>query len=155
MTEAATPADERTFAKRLREVVNVFGGASALARAIERSEGAVRKWLRASSEPHVTDLRKICIVTGTNLEWLVNGVGYRELPSAATRDPRGAYEPTEATNYALLDDIMQAVDAEISAAGMHLESSKRSSLVVTLYGLFRERRSFDREALARLVRLSR
>ena len=53
------------FATRLRGVINAHGGASVLARAIHRSEGAVRKWMRAESEPNVTDLRAICAATST------------------------------------------------------------------------------------------
>src|ERR1700723_1338075 len=61
------------FASRLRSVIDAHGGASALARVIARSEGAVRKWLRAESEPNVTDLRAICAATATDIAWLVSG----------------------------------------------------------------------------------
>ena len=36
---------------------------------------AIRKWLRGQSEPAVSDLRAICEVTQTNVEWLVMGRG--------------------------------------------------------------------------------
>src|ERR1700738_5254230 len=65
------------FAARLREVIEAYGSASGLAKAIERSEGAVRKWLRGESEPNVTDLRCVCQQTATNIEWLVPGYGAR------------------------------------------------------------------------------
>ena len=55
----------------MREVIDAYGSASGLAKAIERSEGAVRKWLRGESEPNVTDLRAVCEQTGTSIEWLV------------------------------------------------------------------------------------
>src|SRR5258708_19474222 len=65
------------FAARLREVIDAYGSASGLAKTIERSEGAVRKWLRGESEPNVTDLRSVCEQTGTSIEWLVSGNGRR------------------------------------------------------------------------------
>src|SRR5512137_1164978 len=66
------------FAARLRSVVEAHGSANSIAKAIERSEGAVRKWLRGESEPNVTDLRTLCEQTHTSIEWLVTGRGRRE-----------------------------------------------------------------------------
>src|SRR5258708_36411483 len=74
------------FAARLREVIEAYGSASGLAKTIERSEGAVRKWLRGESEPNVTDLRSVCQQTGTSIEWLVTGNGRRESQPAGVRD---------------------------------------------------------------------
>jgi len=48
-------------------VADAHGGASALARMVTRSEGAVRKWLRGECEPNVTDLRAICEATCTGI----------------------------------------------------------------------------------------
>ena len=48
------------FALRLRQVINAYGSANSIAKTIERSEGAVRKWLRGESEPNLTDLRTLC-----------------------------------------------------------------------------------------------
>src|ERR1700723_4401428 len=66
------------FAVRLRQVIDAYGSANSIAKAIERSEGAVRKWLRGESEPNVTDLRTLCEQTQTSIEWLVTGRGRRE-----------------------------------------------------------------------------
>src|SRR2546421_4626596 len=74
------------FAARLREVIDAYGSASGLAKAIERSEGAVRKWLRGESEPNVTDLRAVCEQTGTSIEWLVTGRGVRDALAPGVRD---------------------------------------------------------------------
>ena len=62
----------------MRQVLKGHGSASGLAKAIARSEGAVRKWLRGESEPNVTDLRAICLATQTRIYWLVTGEGPRE-----------------------------------------------------------------------------
>jgi DNA-binding phage protein len=135
------------FASRLRSVIDAHGGASALARVIARSEGAVRKWLRAESEPNVTDLRAICAATATDIAWLVSG----------TSEPaRGASAPLDgaSADCALLETLLLRVDAELAKAHLVLASTQRSALIVTLYHLFRDKQSIDPEALTRLVRLA-
>jgi hypothetical protein len=146
------------FAGRLRQVVDAYGSANSIAKAIERSEGAVRKWLRCESEPNVTDLRAICEQTHTSIEWLVTGRGRREAvqlleaPAPHYQNVPGGGSPL---NYALLEAIMDAIDLEMSEEAVELPSPKRSMLVVTLYDLFQETRKVDSEAVARLVRLAR
>src|SRR5579862_570037 len=82
------------FAARLREVIDAYGSASGLAKAIDRSEGAVRKWLRGESEPNVTDLRCVCETTGTRIDWLVTGRGQRQALAAGIRDAPPPYQNT-------------------------------------------------------------
>ncbi len=145
------------FAVRLRQVVDAYGSANSIARAIDRSEGAVRKWLRGESEPNVTDLRALCEQTHTNIEWLVTGRGRREaVPTLQeTPPPDYASEPGRPLNYALLEAIMDAIEAEVRKNALELPSPKRSMLVVTLYDLFQESQKVDAEAVARLVKLAR
>lgn len=129
---------------------DAHGGASALARVIARSEGAVRKWLRAESEPNVTDLRAICEATDTSIAWLVCGSGERGAVAPGADAPRNA-APAEC---ALLEALLERVDAELAKAHLVLASTQRSALIVTLYQLFRDKQSIDPEALTRLVRLA-
>ena len=131
-------------------MIDAHGGASSLARVIARSEGAVRKWLRAESEPNVTDLRAICEATATSIAWLVSGSGERSALAGASGGPR-ADTPAEC---ALLETLLESVDAELAKAHLVLASTQRSALIVTLYQLFREKQSIDPEALTRLVRLA-
>ena len=143
------------------------GSASGLAKAIARSEGAVRKWLRGESEPNVTDLRTLCEVTQTSIDWLVRGHGPREAPSAsghARPDPSHLPErqgppphrhPAHGLDVALLEAVMAAVDEQLRAAGPELSPAKRSALVAAAYELARDRSAVDAEAVARLVRLAR
>jgi hypothetical protein len=145
------------FAARLREVIDAYGSASGLAKAIDRSEGAVRKWLRGESEPNVTDLRCLCQQTATSIGWLVTGDGAREAHSAAVREPPSPpYQnlPREQVNTQLLEGILLAVQEELRNAGLELPLLKQSMLVVTLYDLSHERKEVDREAVARLVKLA-
>ncbi|MGH8137538.1 MAG: hypothetical protein ACREVV_04990 [Steroidobacteraceae bacterium] len=146
------------FALRLRQVIEDYGSANSIARLIERSEGAVRKWLRGESEPNVTDLRTLCDQTQTSIEWLVTGRGRRDAaPVSLQETPPPLYENAgnQPLNYALLEGIMDALDAETRKGGLDLTSTKRSMLVVTLYDLCQETQKVDHEAVARLVRLAR
>ena len=164
MTGRRERQENSGFAARLREVIDAYGSASGLAKAIERSEGAVRKWLRGESEPNVTDLRAVCEQTGTSIEWLVTGRGVRDALAPGVRDtapqPYQAapqpYQagPREPLNGQLLEGILLAVQEELRTAGLELPLLKQSMLVVTLYELSHERKEVDREAVARLVRLA-
>jgi hypothetical protein len=145
------------FAGRLRQVIDAYGSANSIAKAIERSEGAVRKWLRGESEPNVTDLRAICEQTHTSIEWLVTGRGIREAVQLL-ENPAPDYEnqPNKPPlSYGLLEAIMDAIDLEVSKDALELPSPKRSMLVVTLYDLFQDTQKVDPDAVARLVKLAR
>jgi hypothetical protein len=157
MTGRRERQESSGFAARLREVIDAYGSASGLAKAIERSEGAVRKWLRGESEPNVTDLRSVCDQTGTRIEWLVTGSGQREAHPTGVRDtspPPYQNPPHDPLNTRLLEGILLAVQEELGSAGLNLPLSKQSMLVVTLYDLCHERKEVDREAVARLVKLA-
>jgi transcriptional regulator with XRE-family HTH domain len=145
------------FAGRLREVIEAYGSANSIAKVIERSEGAVRKWLRGESEPNVTDLRTLCEKTRTSIEWLATGRGAREASDGLKETARPTYQnPSNSPiNYTLLEAIMDAIDAETRSNALDLPSAKRSMLIVTLYDLFQETQKVDREAVARLVKLAR
>jgi len=147
------------FATRLRQVIDAYGSANSIAKAIERSEGAVRKWLRGESEPNVTDLRTLCEQTQTSIEWLVTGRGRREAIHthlSETPAPNHENEPNSPPlSYSLLEAIMDAVENEVRKDDLDLPSSKRSMLVTALYDMFQESRRVDCEAVARLVKLAR
>ena len=149
------------FAARLRQVLKTHGSASGLAKAIARSEGAVRKWLRGESEPNVTDLRTLCLVTQTRIEWLVSGEGPREAAAQSSADtlvresaPPYRHPSHGTLDLPLLEAVMAAVDEQLRVAGLDLSPAKRSALVAAAYDLARERNAVGAEAVARLVRLA-
>lgn len=157
MTGRRERQENSGFAARLREVIDAHGSASGLAKAIQRSEGAVRKWLRGESEPNVTDLRSVCEQTGTSIEWLATGLGEREAQAQLVRD--GASLPYQASaraqvNMQLLEGILLAVQEELRSADLELPPEKQAMLVATLYDLFQERKEVDREAVVRLIKLA-
>jgi transcriptional regulator with XRE-family HTH domain len=156
------------FAARLRQVLRAHGSASALAKAIGRSEGAVRKWLRGESEPNVTDLRALSEMTQIRIEWLVSGEGPREAPTHAEPNPGASDRPLVrdapppyrnpapgTLDMPLLEAVMTAVDQQLRSAGLDLSPAKRSALIAAAYDLARDRNAVDAEAVARLVRLAR
>ncbi|HEV2272400.1 MAG TPA: hypothetical protein VGR92_23340 [Steroidobacteraceae bacterium] len=122
----------------------------------------MRKWLRGESEPNVTDLRTLCEVTQTRIDWLVSGEGPRQLhPDAEAgttvreSPPPYRHSPHGALDLPLLEAVMTAADAQLRAAGIDLPPAKRSALIAAAYDLARGRNAVDAEAVARLVRLAR
>lgn len=142
------------FAARLRGVIDAHGGASVLARAIHRSEGALRKWMRAESEPNVTDLRAICEATSTPVAWLVSGADERDASLSTSAPPIDVASPHRPPDYALLESLIERVDHELAGARLLITSAKRAALIVTLYQLFQPTKTIDQEALMRLIKLA-
>lgn len=142
------------FAARLRERLERFGSAAALARAIERSESAVRKWLRGQSEPNVTDLRAICEVTQTRVHWLVTGDGPAD-QSEVLRESPAPYGPgAPALDLALLERVVDALESHLRVAATVVPPGKHAALIAACYDLSRESGSPDAQGIARLVKLA-
>jgi transcriptional regulator with XRE-family HTH domain len=150
--------DRDGFAARLRQIVAAHGSTSTLARSLGRSDGALRKWLRGESEPNVSDLRALCELTGTSIEWLVTGRGSRYSPMAvreARPEPSAAAALRAPFDYRLHDEVMAAIDEEARALGIEVPRLKRSSMTGLLYERFLESRQVDREFVRRTVALAR
>lgn len=121
----------------------------------------MRKWLRAESEPNVTDLRTLCHITRTRIEWLVTGEGAQQMPAEsasgqATGEGAPPYcrSPHGALDLPLLEAAITSADEQLRAAGLELPPAKRSALIAAAYDLARDRGAVDAEAVARLVRLA-
>lgn len=145
------------FAERLRQAIDSYGSTSALARVIRRSEGAVRKWVRGQSEPTVSDLRAICQVTGTSVEWLVMGRGEPRAVLAVREPPPPpllAEEPLPPLDYKLMDEVVLAVRLEPKIAGMVVTPEKCSAILTTVYNMSRTSRRVDREGAERVIALT-
>ena len=164
--DSATPTTPDGFPARLRQVLDSYGSTSSLARSIERSEGAVRKWLRGQSEPNVTDLRAICEETSTSVEWLVMGRGERHRSSDGesgvgggfgVRDssmPYGTQSELPPLNYKLMDQVVKSLREESPVLlGDQVGPEKQSSMLTTVYNMSRRARLVDREEVSRLVGL--
>jgi transcriptional regulator with XRE-family HTH domain len=84
-TGCAKQAERRIegLADRLRLMIKSYGSVSMTATAISKSEAALRSWLSGDSEPKASDLRSLCEVTGTPINWLLYGTrshGTRSAP---------------------------------------------------------------------------
>jgi transcriptional regulator with XRE-family HTH domain len=148
--------DRDGFAARLRQVVDAYGSTSSFARTLGRSEGALRKWLRGQSEPSVSDLRAVCEMTGTSVEWLVTGRGSRG-GTLAVRDSAPPPSPMvlrQPFDYRLHDQIMAAIDEESRTLNVEVPRLKRSSMTGMLYERFLESKQVDREVVSRMVLLT-
>ena len=142
------------FAVRLRERLERFGSAAALALAIQRSESAVRKWLRGQSEPNVTDLRAICEVTQTRLDWLVTGRGSAD-PAEGLREPDATYGAgAQPLDLALLERVIEMVESHLRAGATVVPPLKHAALITACYDLSRESGNPDAQVIARLVKLA-
>lgn len=145
--------DADGFPSRLREALDSYGSTSAVARAINRSEGAVRKWLRGQSEPGVSDLRTICDVTNTNIEWLVFGRGSRQGETGRQEFPSYLQEALPPIEFKLMDEVFVTAQIEVVIGGKHLTPEQGSSIVTTVYNMSRFTRHVDEESARRIADL--
>ena len=156
-SEKGSNVEERDgFAARLRQVVDAYGSTSSFARTLGRSEGALRKWLRGQSEPSVSDLRAVCEMTATSVEWLVTGRGSRA-STLAVRERSPAPSSTslrQPFDYRLHEEVMTTIDEEARALGVELPRLKRSFITGTLYERFLESKQVDRQYVSRMVALA-
>jgi hypothetical protein len=149
------PTPEDGFPLRLRQVVSSYGSTNALASHIERSEGAIRKWLRGQSEPGVSDLRAICLATNTSVEWLVMGRGDRK-PKERIDDPSGSDpKPLGAVNPGLMEDVIESVGLDTKFEGVALTSKKCSALLTLVYNASCATRLINRDAVDSALVLAR
>jgi DNA-binding phage protein len=142
------------FAARLKQVVRDQRNTSSLAKAIGRSEGALRNWLTRRSEPVVGDVLHICQVTGTRVEWLLIGRGPRsEAELSQVREPQPIYQaaPLDET---LLRTITEAVEQELRTQVVNLAPEKKAALIAHCYRFMGTMTAFDRQAVMRLVKLA-
>lgn len=93
-------ADTAAFSRRIGQLIESAGSASAFARLCGISESVVRKWRGGQSEPSRAYLERIARRTGASLAWLVSGEGPIYPEDAAPPGQRAA-EPT-GPGYAIL-----------------------------------------------------
>jgi len=142
------------FAARLKQVVRDHRNTSSLAKAIGRSEGALRNWLTQRSEPVVGDVLRICEITGTRVEWLMIGRGPRkESELSQVREPQVPYSPAS-LDEALLRAISETVEKELRMQSVKLTPEKKAGLIAHCYRFMGTMEAFDPQAIARLVKLA-
>jgi DNA-binding phage protein len=145
------------FAARLKQVVRDHRNTSSLAKAIGRSEGALRNWLTRRSEPTVSNVIAICRATGTRVEWLMIGRGHRrEVEVGEVRELDVPYRAASAPalDEALLRAIAEAVERETRTQSIKLTPEKKAGLIAHCYSFMGQVAAFDPQAVARLVKLT-
>jgi len=80
------------FAARLKELVDSYESASALAREVGVVEGTIRKWANGTSQPKVGEVVKLVQTLGANLLWLVTGEGPKYLEQRGAMEPEPKYQ---------------------------------------------------------------
>lgn len=145
-----------SFAVRLRQIVRDQRNNSQFAKAIGRSEGALRNWLTRRSQPVVSDILRICAASGTRVEWLMIGRGPRkEAESSQVSEAPSLYQvKPQAPDEELLQVILEAIERELRARADDLTPEKKAALAIHCYDLMGTMAAFDPKKVARLVKLA-
>lgn len=136
------------FPARLKRVVAAHGSATKLAGDAGLSEGVLRKWMRADSEPRLSDLVALAGASGYSLWWLITGKGAERAESPPVGEAAPAVDPD------LLGAVMLDVDRVIAQLQVSLPPQKRAGLVSAAYELARESGRPSEAVIAQLVRLA-
>ena len=142
------PTHQDEFPLRLRQVVDSYGSTNALAKTIERSEGAIRKWLRGQSEPSVSDLRAICLATNTSVEWLVMGHGDPKGLKRVGGEELGKVSPD------LMEKVVETVGLDTKIEGVPVTPKKCAGVLTLVYNMSRAALAVDRESAQLAVALA-
>lgn len=141
--------DAQDLAMRIQLLIAREGGASALARRCDCSEGTVRNWRDGHSDPSRARCVTLARALNISLQWLVTGEGSMHPEHNEHHDDASAESapPSVATTVAPTTTPAAGIDAQRLAATLKLLQSyicliggslnieQRSELVAELYGL--------------------
>lgn len=155
MPSLKRPDVDEAFLARLKIAVAASPSVSALGRAIDRSEGAIRNWLDARSQPNATDLILLCRATDTRSEWLLEGKGERMVSAQQAADDL-ARQCADENHFSrdLVFEVVRAVEAELAAVNVKPSPAKTADLVVALCRLFRRDQAVQQDAVQMMVRVA-
>lgn len=118
------------FAARLKELVDSYESASALARKVGVVEGTIRKWTSGISQPKVGEAVTLAQTLGANPLWLVTGEGPKYLEHHGVVEPEPKYQdpsmPLAFNRY--LDYIRTAVLA-VEMMGKEADADRKVAAV--------------------------
>lgn len=80
------------FAARLKELVDSYESASALARELGVAEGTIRKWANGTSQPKVGEVVRLAQALRASLLWLIMGEGSKYLEHHGVMDQSPKYQ---------------------------------------------------------------
>ncbi len=107
------------------------------------SESIFRKYLAGASVPGADKLVDIARVADVSLVWLATGQGEAQ----ATETPC-------APDTALLETVLEAVEAGLEQIGGALTPAKKAQLVAVIYGLYQSGESLRKAPVLELVKLA-
>jgi len=103
----------------------------------------------------VSDLRAICLVTNTSVEWLVMGRGERKPKERVDDTSGGGPGPLPKVNPGLMEDVIETVGLDTKIEGVPLTPGKCSALLTLVYNASCATRHIDHEAAQAALRLAR
>lgn len=107
------------------------------------SESIFRKYLAGISVPGADKLVDIARASGVSLVWLATGQGSADVPN----------EPCQ-VNGALLETVIEAVEAALEQINGVLTPAKKAKLVTVLYGLYQTEEEAHMAPVLELVKLA-
>jgi transcriptional regulator with XRE-family HTH domain len=135
-------AEVTDFSDRLSDLVTDHCRTHGLSRAafaelIKVGDSTLKSYMLGVTEPRVTEITRICKLTGSDIRWLVYGT-----PATETEwfDPAALAEPRHISLSSLVPfaSVLEAINAEIAKSGTPLTSAKRAALIAGVMHLVAE-----------------
>lgn len=135
------------FSRRLR-IAKGKSSANAFAQECGISESILRKYLAGVSVPGADKLVDIARVGGVSLIWLATGEG------APDGEVTGTPEPSGPVDEALLETVIESVEAGLQQIGGQLSAAKKAKLVAAIYRIYQSGGEARKAPILELVRLA-
>ena len=139
--------DGEGFSQRLK-IAKGKSSANAFAQECGISESVFRKYLAGVSVPGADKLVDIARVGGVSLVWLATGEG---APSGGSS---GAPGPSGPVDEALLETVIESVEAGLQQIGGQLAADKKAKLVTAIYRIYQSGGEARKAPVLELVRLA-
>jgi transcriptional regulator with XRE-family HTH domain len=136
--------DQEAFAERLKSVKG-YQSTHAFAQRCGISESIFRKYLAGVSVPGADKLVDIARVAGVSLLWLATGLG-------SARD--SGTEGSGAVNEALLEAMIESVEAGLQQIGGELPPTKKAKLIAAIYRIYQAGGDARKAPVLELVKLA-
>lgn len=139
--------DSDGFPQRLK-IAKGKSSANAFAQECGISESVFRKYLAGVSVPGADKLVDIARVGGVSLVWLATGEGAPSGAGAGTPGPSGPVDE------ALLETVIESVEAGLQQIGGQLSPAKKAKLVAAIYRIYQSGGEARKAPVLELVRLA-
>lgn len=137
--------DSEGFAERLK-IAKGRTSANAFAQKCGISESVFRKYLASASVPGADKLVDIARVAGVSLVWLATGEG------SASGDLADPSRETGPVDEALLETVIESVEAGLEQIGGALSPDKKAKLIAAIYRIYQSGVEVSRGPVLQLVK---